>query len=143
MSYKPLTTNHFSVEWGGTRAGFTEVSGLSMEIEPIEYREGSFIENSSKKIPGIRKYSNITLKRGIIKSDNDMYNWFNTVSGNTIEKRDLTISLLNENHEPVITWKLKDAFPIKIEWSDLKANANEVAIESIEIAHEGLVVLND
>lgn len=139
----PLPVFHFRVEWGGTRIGFSEVSGLTQEIQAIEYRDGSFPEYSSIKMPGLRKYSNITLKRGVIKSDNDFFNWLSTVKLNTIERRDLTISLLNENHEPVMVWKIHHAFPVKVEGPQLKASGNEVAIESIELAHEGLEVENN
>ena len=139
----PLPVFHFRVEWGGTRIGFSEVSGLTQEIQAIEYRDGSFPEYSSIKMPGLRKYSNVTLKRGVIKSDNDFFNWLSTVKLNTIERRDLTISLLNENHEPVMVWKIHNAFPVKVEGPQLKASGNEVAIESIELAHEGLEVENN
>lgn len=142
MSEYPLVSLHFQVQWGGTRMGFTEVSGLSVETEVIEYREGSSPEYSSRKMPGIHKYSNITLKRGIVKGDNDFFNWWKTINLNTVERRDVVVSLLNENHEPVVTWKLRNAFPVKIECSDLKAKGNEVAIESMEIAHEGLTIEN-
>lgn len=138
----PLPVFHFRVEWGGTRIGFSEVSGLTQEIQAIEYRDGSFPEYSSIKMPGLRKYSNVTLKRGVIKSDNDFFNWLSTVKLNTIERRDLTISLLNENHEPVMVWKIHNAFPVKVEGPQLKASGNEVAIESIELAHEGLEMEN-
>lgn len=62
---------------------------------------------------------------------------------NTIERRDITIKLLDENHDPVITWKVKNAWPTKVQSTDLKADGNEVAIESIEIVHEGLTIQND
>jgi phage tail-like protein len=93
-------------------------------------------------MPGLRKYSNITLKRGVIKSDNDFFKWLSTVAMNTVERRDLTISLLDEAHKPVMTWKVHHAFPVKVEGPQLKAAGNEVAIETIELAHEGLVVEN-
>ncbi|TYB76160.1 phage tail protein [Bizionia myxarmorum] len=140
MNKYPLTTNHFSVQWGGTRIAFTEVSGLSISTEPIHFREGSSPDSDPKKMPGKLKYSNVILKRTIMDSDNEFYTWMNTVAFNTIERRNITISLLNEVQEPVISWRLDNAFPVKIEWSDLKANANEPAVETIEITHEGLVI---
>ncbi len=143
MSTYPLSTNHFTVSWGGSRIGVTEVTGLSMGIETILYREGSSPEYSPDKMPGQMKNDNVILKRGIVKSDNEFYEWLNTIQLNKVERRDLIISLLNEEHEPVISWKLKNAFPVRIEWSDLKANANEPAFESIEITHEGMTVEND
>ncbi len=137
----PLAVFHFSVDWGGTRVGFSEVTGLTQEIQAIEYRDGSFPEYSSIKMPGLRKYSNITLKRGVVKADNELFNWLSTVRLNQIERRDLTIKLLDEEHKPVMTWQVTRAFPVKVEGPQLKASANEVAIESIEIAHEGLTVV--
>ena len=143
MANYPLPKFHFQVNWGGTKIGFTEVTGLDASTDAIEYREGSSPEFSKIKMPGLLKFSNITLKRGTFKSDNDYYNWFNTISLNTVERRDVTILLLNESHEPVIAWKIKNAFPVKITSTDLKADGNEVAIETLELAHEGLTIQND
>lgn len=140
MANYPLPKFHFRVDWGGSKIGFTEVTGLNLETEVIEYRDGSSMEYSKIKMPGLRKYGNITLKRGVFASDNEFYAWFNTVNLNQIERRGVTISLLNENHEPVVTWKIKNAFPVKIQSPDLKSDANEVAIETLEIAHEGLTI---
>jgi phage tail-like protein len=139
----PLPVFHFTVQWGGIRIGFSEVSGLTQENQAIEYRDGSFPEYSSIKMPGLRKFSNVTLKRGIVKADNDFFKWLSTVKLNQVERRDVVVSLLNENHEPVMTWKIQNAFPVKVEGPGLKASGNEVAIESIEIAHEGLELQND
>ncbi len=139
----PLVKFHFQVEWGGTKIGFTEVSGLDVETEVVEYRDGASPEYSKIKMPGMQKFSNITLKRGTFKSDNEYFKWWNTVKLNTIERRDITISLLNEEHAPVITWKVKNAWPSKVQSTDLKAEGNEVAIESMEIVHEGLTIQNE
>lgn len=140
MEEYPIPKFHFSVDWGGTRIGFTEVSGLDRQIDPIEYREGASPEYHKIKMPGMEKFSNITMKRGSFKGDNQFYDWLNTVQLNKIERRDLTITLLNENHEPVITWQVKKAWPTKIQTTDLKADGNEVAIETLELVHEGLTV---
>lgn len=134
----PLAKFHFRVEWGGERVGFTEVTGLDMQVEAIEYREGSSPEYSKIKMPGLHKFSNLTLKRGSVAGDSDFYKWVNTISLNQVERRDVVISLLNETHTPVLTWKAKNTFPIKLAASDLKADGNEVAIETLELAHEGL-----
>lgn len=136
----PLVKFHFRVEWGGTRIGFTEVTGLDRSLDVIEYRDGANPEFHKQKMPGMHKFSNITLKRGTFASDNEYYKWLDTVQLNTIERRDILISLLNEKHEPVINWKIKNAFPVKVQSSDLKSDGNEVAIETLEIAHEGLVM---
>ena len=139
MAY-PLPKFHFLVKWDpGVRAGFTEVTGLDMQIEAIEYREGSSPEYSKIKMPGMRKFSNITLKRGTVAGDSDFYKWVQNINLDAaVERRDITISLLDETHAPVMSWKAKQAFPIKLAASDLKADGNEVAIESIELVHEGL-----
>lgn len=137
----PISGFHFQVEWGGARIGFTEVSGLTQEITPIEYREGSSQDYHVTKMPGMRKYNNITLKRGIMVGDGDFNTWLLTVQMNKIERRTLKISLLDETHQPVITWQINSAFPVKVEGPSLKSTGNEVAIESIELTHEGLVVI--
>lgn len=142
MANYPLPKFHFRVEWGGTNIGFSEISGLNIENKIIEYRDGVSPEYSKIKMPGMREYSNITMKRGVFKGDNEFYNWLNTIALNTVERRDLTISLLNEAHEPVVVWKVTNAFPIKVQSTDLKADGSEVAIEQVDIAHEGLTISN-
>lgn len=139
----PLPAFHFKVEWGGTNVGFSEASGLTQELQLIEYRDGNSPDYSTIKMPGLRKYSNITLKRGIAKKDNDFFKWLNTVKLNTIERRDLTISLLDESHAAIVVWKAHNAFPVKIEGPGLKSSGNEVAVESIELAHEGVTIQNE
>jgi phage tail-like protein len=139
----PLPSFHFNVDWGGTRMGFTEITGLTQENQAIEYRDGSFPEYSSIKMPGIRKFANIVMKRGIVKGDNDLFVWLDKIKMNVPERRDVIISLLNEQHKPVMVWKAHNAFPVKLEGPALKAAGNEVAIESVEFAHEGLELQNE
>ena len=139
----PIPKFHFLVQWGGSRIGFSEVTGLDIQVEAIEYREGSSPDYSKIKMPGMHKFSNITLKRGTFEGDKEYYTWINTVNLNKVERRDVTISLLNENHDPVATWRVRNAFPVKVQASDLKADGNEVAIETLEIAHEGLTIQNE
>lgn len=141
MAY-PLTIFHFLVDWGGTKLGFSEVTGLNIEVQPIEYRDGLSPEYSVVKMPGLKKYGNITLKRGVFKGDNEFFDWYNQIKLNKPERRDITISLLDEEHNPVMVWKVMNAWPTKITSPDLKANGNEVAIEQVEIAHEGVKIDN-
>jgi phage tail-like protein len=141
MADYPMPKFHFSVEWApGTRIGFTEVTGLTMESDVIEYREGSSPLFHKIKQPGLQKLTNITLKRGVFVGDIEFNDWMDTISMNTVERRDVTIKLLNENHEPVITWQVLNAWPVKVQSSDLKADGNEVAIETMELAHEGIKI---
>lgn len=142
MGNYPLSKYHFKVDWGGSHINFSEISGLAIEFAVIEHRDGSSPEQSSIKMPGLKKYSNIVLKRGVQKDNHDFFNWINTIRLNTVERRDIIISLLNESHEPVITWKARNAWPCKYQIADLQANSNEVLIETLELAHEGLVVLS-
>ncbi len=141
MSQNMISHYHFQVEWGGARIGFSEVSGLNIEIEAVSFREGSSPEDSFRKIPGLKKYSNIVLKRGIVADDLDFFSWINTKQMGTIERRDVVISLLNENHEPIISWKLKNAFPVKYAGPVLLAESSDLAIESLELTHEGITVI--
>lgn len=136
----PVSAFHFQVEWGGTRIGFTEVSGLNVELQSIDYREGNSKNYQVTKMPGIPQYNNITLKRGVYDSDNEFFQWLNTVKMNDIDRRQITISLLNEEHEPVMVWKVNEAWPCKVEGPSLNSTSNEVAVESIELCHEGLVI---
>lgn len=139
----PLPKFHFVVEWGAARAGFTEISGLEVETEVIEYRDGASPEFSKKKFPGLRKFTNIALKRGLFATDNAFFDWWKQNSLlHTAERRDVTISLLNETHEPVVVWKVRNAFPVKLTSTDLKGDASEAAIETMELAHEGLEIEN-
>ncbi|OQP68342.1 phage tail protein [Niastella populi] len=141
----PLPKFHFQLDWGGTRIGFTEVTGLDFETEVIEYREGSSPTYNKTKQPGLTKFSNVTLKRGTFLGDFEFFEqWKKTQlfqEGKEKFRRDVTIRLLDEEHQPVISWTLSKAWPSKVQSGDLKADANEVAIETMELVHEGLSIV--
>ena len=141
----PLPKFHFEVDWGGeNRMGFTEVSGLDFETEVIEYREGSSPTYHKSKQPGLTKYANITLKRGTFQGDIKYFEeWTKTFffqEKKVQDRVDIVIKLLNEEHQPIMTWKAIKAWPSKIQSTDLKADANEVASETMELVHEGLTL---
>lgn len=138
----PLPKFYFQVEWDSEKVSFQEVSGLDIEAQPIEYRHGDSPEFSTIKMPGIKKSGNITMKKGVFKSDNKFWDWFNEIKMNTIKRKTVTIKLLDEAGAPTMTWTLKNAWPTKITGTDMKSDGNEVAVESIEIAHEGIVIAN-
>jgi len=142
MATYPLPKFHFRVEWGGTSVGFSEVTGLEIKNKPIAYRDGSSPVYSNIQMPGQFEWSALVCKRGTVAGDTDFYAWIRTINLNQVERRDITISLLNENHEPMFVWKALNAFPSKVQASDLKADGNEVAIETLEITHEGLSLLS-
>ncbi|WP_339701747.1 phage tail protein [uncultured Marixanthomonas sp.] len=141
MEELPLVNFHFQIDWGGTRVGFTEVTGLDMEYEVLEYRHGASLRYSTEKLPGLRKFSNIILKRGVYKDDNDAFTWFNDFRQSK-ERRDITISLLDEEHTPTVTWLVHNAWLVSIQYSKLHATKTEVFIERMELAHEGIKVKN-
>ena len=138
----PLPKFHFQVKWDADVMSFQEVSGLSDESQAIEYRHGDSPAFSAIKMPGIRKFGNITMKKGVFKGDNKFWDWLNQLKMNTIKRIPITISLLDEAGSPTMVWTLANAFPTKITGTDLKSTGNEVAVESIEIAHEGLTIAN-
>ena len=141
----PLPKFHFQLDWGGTRIGFTEVSGLDFETKVIEYREGSSPVYNKSKQPGLTEYKNITLKRGTFDGDYEFFEqWKKTMmfqEGKEQFRRDITIKLLDEEHKPIITWALSKAWPTKVQSTNLKADANEVAIETMDLVHEGLRIV--
>jgi phage tail-like protein len=136
----PLPRFHFLVKWDSHVMSFQEVSGLDVEAQPIEYRAGDNPVFSTVKMPGIKKYGNVTMKKGVFKADDKFWDWFNQIKMNTIKRVPVTISLLEESGSPTMVWTLANAWPTKITGTDLKAEGNEVAVETIEIAHEGLSI---
>jgi phage tail-like protein len=138
----PIPKFHFQVKWDSEVMSFQEVSGLDVEAQPIEYRHGDSPQFSTISMPGLRKSGNVTMKKGVYKSDNKFWDWFNQIKMNTVKRVPVTISLLDEAGAPTMVWTLANAWPTKITSTDLKADGNEVAIETIEIAHEGITIDN-
>jgi phage tail-like protein len=117
-------------------AGFSEIGGLSVELEPQEYAEGG-INTHMHKFPGRAKQSNITLKRGIV--DRNMWDWFYEFILGTGKSRSMSIKLHDPSgHDVVMEWQIRHAFPIKWSGPELNATQNSVAVESMEFAHEGI-----
>ena len=136
----PYLNFNFLVDIGlGDELGFSEVEVPSGEIEVIEYREGSDRVNTVRKLPGLAKYPDVTLKRGIT-CRTDLFEWWKSVRDGQVQRRNVTITLLDEQRQAVLRWHLRDAFPVKIEGPSLNASGNEVAIETLELAHEGLEI---
>lgn len=135
-----LCNNHFSVQWGGEHLGFMEVSGLGVELDVLPHRVGSSADNSATWVPGQKLYPPVVLRRGIVPGDNGFFEWINSAQFHTVERRDITIELLNERHEPVVVWKLRNAFPSRLDYAPLQAQGSELAVESLTLVHEGLSV---
>jgi len=137
--FDPYGNFAFLLEIDGiTSAGFAECTGTNAEITPIEYREGN--EGlTPRKLPGLSKFGNVTLKRGVTQ-DLEIFNWFNDgATGDVRRIRTLSIVLLDEQRNEAVRWNLLDAWPCKYIAPDLKGNASEIAIESVELCHEGLI----
>ena len=120
------------------QGSFAEVSGLDVEVTPIEYRTGSE-DMTVRKLPGLKKFSNITLKRGVI-GDTKLWEWIKTVLDGRVLRADGTITLLDESRQPVMTWRFHRGWPCKWAGATLNAKSNEVALEVLEICHEGFEV---
>ena len=138
----PLPKFHFRVTIDGEEMSFQEVSGLESETTVIEYRHGDSEEFYPIKQAGLMKMSNLILKKGIFDEDDRLLELFNAIYDDKNyyqeedDRMDIIVELLDETGETVMTWNIYRAFPIKFTGTDLKSDANEVAIESIEFAYE-------
>lgn len=136
----PYRSFNFRLEIDGVPLGaFSEVSGLTAEGDVVEYREGTDVQQNVRKYPGPRKYLNITLKRGITQ-EQSFWRWYNNIVNGQPDRRDVTIVLLNDARQPVLRWHAENAWINKIEGPTLKAAGNEIAMESVELVHEGLTM---
>lgn len=136
----PYVGFNYIVEIGGIRAaGFNEVSGLDAEIEPIDYRNGDedFV---ARKLPGMKKFPNLVLKRGIV-GEVDVFNWFRQGAQGTVDRREGAVVLRDEQRNEVMRWRFVRGWACKYTGPSLKSDSSAVAIESIEICHEGLEVV--
>jgi phage tail-like protein len=133
----PYSALNFFVEIDGiTVAGFSECSGLSTETDVIEYREGGE-PTRPRKLPGLTRYAPIVLKRGITKN-RDLWKWRKTVIDGRVSRRSVSIILLDEERKEVARWNVVNAWPSKWEGPHLNAKTSEVALETLELVHEGL-----
>lgn len=135
----PLPVYNYRVTIGKDTLGFSEVSGLSIEYEPVTYKHGMSFWMGNKIIPGMRQPSKLTLKRGIAKSSSFLASWLSDAYNNPfkISKKDILIDLCDETGTPVVRWTVVGALPTKLDAPTFDANSNDVAIETLElVAHE-------
>jgi phage tail-like protein len=133
----PYAGFNFLVEIDGvTVAGFSECSGLSMETDAIEYRTGAE-DITVRKLPGLKKFGNITLKRGFTDSK-ALYEWRKLVMDGKTKRQSGSIVLLNEARAPALRWNFREGWPRKLDGPTFNAKTNEVAIETLEIVVESL-----
>ena len=121
------------------KGAFSEVGGLTAEGDSVDYREGTDKQSNVRKLMGLRKFVNLTLKRGYTQ-DKALWQWYVNIQNGVDDRRNVTIVLLNERREAVLRWHAENAWINKIEGPALKASSNDVAMESLELVHEGLTL---
>lgn len=135
----PATTHCFAVEIGKIQqALFSELSGLQAEVEVFPYEEGG-CNDFVHKLPGRTKFSNITLKRGVTSTD-DLWQWFHNVVEGKVERKEVSVVLLDGAQRQVKRWNFSSAYPVKWVGPALKAGENAISIETLELAHQGITV---
>jgi len=136
----PFRTFNFRVEIDGLTVGsFSEVSGLSAEGDSVDYREGTDLRNNVRKLIGLRKFPNIVMKRGYTSND-ELWGWYINILNGLPDRRNGSIILMNEARQDVLRWNFENGWVNKIEGPMLKASGNEIAMESVEIIHEGIAL---
>ena len=140
----PLPKLHFSVRFGSQDkdVSFQEVSGIETETQPIEYRHGDNKQFSAIKSPGMVKTGNITLKRGVFVNDNNFWKWHDSIKMNIIQRETITITLRDEAGSAVMSWALAHAWPTQILAVNSETDTTEIAVETLELNHEGLTIKN-
>ena len=134
----PYRNFRFRLEIDGLDAGsFSEVSGFDATIDVVEYRAGDDPAITPTKLPGLIKYGNITLEWGSSETM-VLYDWLIDITEGTIEKKTVTLTALDEEGSPAASWRCINAWPVKYTAPDFNGTSSEVAIETIELAHEGL-----
>ena len=136
--HDPYTCGNFRVEIQGlTPTSFSEVRGLEVSIDVVEYRSGDAKVNTEQKISGSYKVTDVTLKRGLT-GDLSLWNWINGATNGTVSRADVQIMLLDQTDNPVLAWRLRNAWPCKWSGPVLNAGCSDVALEELVLCHEGL-----
>ena len=134
----PYSQFNFLIEIDGVvKGGFSECSGLTTDTNVIDYREGNEKQLTARRLPGLMKYNNIVLKRGYT-ADTSLWTWRKSVIEGQTSRTTGSIILLDEARNPALTWNFREGWPCKWEGPALNGKTSEVAIETLEICHEGL-----
>ena len=141
--HDPFLSFNFAVEISGVIVcGFSDVSGLQAEIEVQEYREGGVNEYIHKRAGPARYPSNLILKRGVVADSTELWSWYCDVLQGTIQRKSLDVVLMDSTGAEQRRWTFQNAYPVKWVGPEFKAQSSEVAIETLELAHEGLVFVS-
>jgi phage tail-like protein len=137
----PFRTFNFRIEIDGLTVGaFRECSGLTADGNSVEYREGTDVARTVRKLPGLLTYGNITMGRGYTLN-RELWTWYTNIVNGQSDRRNGTIVLMNEAREDVMRWDVENMWIKKIEAPSFNATSNEVAMEKVEIVHEGLTLV--
>lgn len=138
----PIPVFHYRVEIDGMDPmAFSEVSGLAIEVKTITYKDGLSCIQGAKHMPGLAENAKVTLKKGIFRSDTRLYDWLNSTRLNVVEKKNITISLMDEKSEiPLVTWKVKNAFPTKLTAPTFDATKGEASIETLDLMADDIKI---
>jgi len=133
----PIPVYRFVVNYGEESLRFSEVSGLDIGVETITYKDGL----GKLHMPGQQTDVNITLKRGLVRKSSQFYDWISSISLNLVDKKDITVSLTNETGtEPLVTWKVLNAFPKKLTAPSVNGGSNEASVESLELLADDIQI---
>jgi phage tail-like protein len=137
-THLPHPAFSFVVDAGFTRVGFSRVTLPTLMRDVIRYREGSDPGESVRKLPGLLDVGDCLLERGVVPVDTEFFQWLSTAGGGTVERRDVVVRLLDASHQTVLAWKLRNAFPVALEWSVLDAQLSGVLLERLRLAVEAV-----
>jgi len=127
----PIPTYRFIVTLGDDQVPFSSASGLDINYDTIEYRDGT---GSWFKMPGQRQSTTITLSKGVFPGENILYNWINSVQLNQVDKKDIMISLTNDaGTEVLMSWNVSNAFPTSLTSPSFDATSNEIAVQQVTL----------
>lgn len=140
----PLPKFYFQVNLDGELISFQEATGLDPDAQSIEYRHSNSSASSTIKMPGIKKFGNVTLKKGIVLANGKFMGWLKQAKSawKSPARDTITIKLMDQDGDPTMTWTLANAWPTRITSTDLKSDGNDVALEALDIAYDGLTIAN-
>jgi len=136
----PHPSFHFQVEAGFVRLGFARVTLPRLEREVIRYREGADLAESARSLPGLLRLGDCLLERGVAPPDNEFFQWMNSIGVGKVQRRDVLVKLLDHQHQPVMAWHLRNAFPVLLDWSMLDAQHSAVLIETLRLGVDAVDV---
>ena len=136
----PLPQFNFRVCWDNAEMRFQEVSGPSIETPAIEYRHDDRVAFSTGKTPCVQKYSNVTLRRGVVTNDFKFEDWLEPTKTKSLKRVPVTILLVDPTGKPMAAWILRQAWPVKITCADARSDGHTATIDTLEFAHEGFTI---